>query len=304
MAFFLITCSYGQNQKEGASTLNKYTNQIELRHDNDFLSSTDRYYSSGIFIVYRTQVNKENDSLVNRQNTFYLGQEMYTPTDIEEVDYTKFDRPYAGFLGLYLQHTVSTNNWLFDFKYSIGVTGRISGAEDFQQSFHNSATEDSRIPTWEAQISNGFTTNIYANYIREWELLPNPFSIHFAISPTIAFGTKDIYFQNDLVFYFGKRNSLYKSLAYSQIGELKNELFFAIRAGYRYVSHNTMLEGNLIKDASMNTAVPNKNLFNYNVEIYFRRGRNDFKVFYNINSPETKDIESHSYATLSIARNF
>jgi len=304
MAFFLINCSYGQNQKEEANAVNKYTNQIELRHDNDFLHSTDRFYSAGNFIAYRTLTSSENDTLFTRQNTFYLGQEIYTPTDLDETDFTKFDRPYAGFLGFYVQHTIANYKWLFDLKYSVGVTGTISGAQGLQNSFHESATEDSRIPTWNAQIKNGVTFNFYFNYVREWELSSNPFKIYFALSPSTAFGTKDIYIQNDIAFYFGKRNPLHRSIAYSQLGEIKKEFFFALRAAHRYVFQDALLEGNLIKDSSLLLVEPNRNLFIYNVEMYYRSGRNDFKLFYNFNSAETKKAEFHMFATLSIARSF
>ena len=148
------------------------------------------------------------------------------------------------------------------------------------------------------------TINFYSNYIYEWKLNPNPFSVYFALSPTIAFGTKDVFLQQDVVFYFGKRNPLHKSIAYNQLGKLKNELFFAVRAGYRYVVHNTMLEGSLIKDSLVLLVEPYQNFFIYNIEMYYRWGRNDIKLFYNFNSPETKKADYHMFVTLSLARNF
>tara|TARA_B100000809_G_C15140666_1_gene533169 strand:+ start:9613 stop:10020 length:408 start_codon:yes stop_codon:yes gene_type:complete len=135
-------------------------------------------------------------------------------------------------------------------------------------------------------------------------LNPNPFSVYFAISPSTAIGVKDIYLQNDFVFYFGKRNPITQTVAYSQLGVLNNELFFGIRTGYRYVAHNTMLQGNLIGDSSVFLLEPNRHLLIINAELYFRRGRTDIKIFYNFKSSETKTIEYHSHMTLSIARNF
>ena len=304
LGLYCVTKSLGQINSEEGGKERFFFQQFELRHDNDFLHFTDRYYSTGNFLVYRILDKTRKDTLYKRQNSFYLSQEIYTPSDIGETDITKFDRPYAGYLGINYQHTVANINWLFDLTYSLGVTGPISGAEGLQNLFHDTAAEDSRTATWEGQIKNGVTINFYFNYIREWELLPNPFSVHFALSPTIAFGSKDIYLQNDAVFYFGKRNPLHKSIAYNQIGKLKNELFFAVRAGYRYVIHDTMLEGNLIKDSSVFLVEPYQNFFIYNVEMYYRRGRNDFKLFYNFNSAETKKAENHMFVTLSIARNF
>jgi len=231
-------------------------------------------------------------------------QEIYTPSELEETDISKFDRPYAGYLGVNFQHTISSEEWLVDIIYALGVTGPMSGAEWLQNAFHSTAAEDSRQATWQGQIKNGFTANLYVNYIKEWKLAPNPFSVYFALSPTTAVGTKDIYLQNDLVFYFGKRNGLKNTIAYNQLGKLKNEFFFAVRAGYRYVFHDTMLEGNLLGDTSVFLVEPYHNVFIYNVEFYYRVGRNDFKFFYNFLSAETKNTENHMYVTLSLARNF
>ncbi len=69
-------------------------NQIELSHDNDFLQFTDRYYTAGNFITYRRLLKNKKHK---RQNSFFLGQEIYTPSDLEETDILKFDRPYASY---------------------------------------------------------------------------------------------------------------------------------------------------------------------------------------------------------------
>jgi elongation factor P hydroxylase len=135
-------------------------------------------------------------------------------------------------------------------------------------------------------------------------LSPNPFSIYFAINPSAAIGIKDVYIQNDFAFYFGKRNSILNTSAYNQLGVLQNELFFCFRAGYRYVAHNTMLEGNLIGDSSVFLVEALHNLILINAEIYFRRGRTDIKLFYNYSSSETSITENHLNMTLSLARNF
>ena len=239
-----------------------------------------------------------------RQNSFFLGQEIYTPTDLEETDISKLDRPYASYLGFNFQHTVTGDDWIFDFVYAFGVTGEISGGEWLQNLFHSTAATDSRIASWVGQINNNFTNNCYFNYIKEWKLNADPFSVYFAISPSAAIGIKDVYLQNDFVFYFGKRNPITQTVAYSQLGVLNNELFFGIRTGYRYVAHNTMLQGNLIGDSSIFLVEPNHHLLLINTELYFRRGRTDIKIFYNFKSSETKTTEYHLNMTLSLARNF
>ena len=298
---FFYSFSIGQSFKLNDEPERIVEHQIELSHDNDFLQFTDRYYTAGNFITYRRLLKNKK---YKRQNSFFLGQEIYTPSDLEETDISKFDRPYAGYLGFNFQHTVTGDDWIFDFLYSFGITGEISGGELIQNSFHSTAATDSRTASWTGQINNNFTNNCYFNYIKEWELNANPFNAYFTINPSVAIGIKDVYIQNDFVFYFGKRNPIQHTAAYNQLGVLNNELFFGIRTGYRYVVHDTMLQGNLIGDSSIFLVEPNHHLFIVNTEIYFRRGRTDIKIYYNYNSSETRNTDYHLTMTLSIARNF
>ena len=127
---------------------------------------------------------------------------------------------------------------------------------------------------------------------------------HRSVKYLFSVFSHSIYIQNDFVFYFGKRNPIQHTAAYNQLGVLNNELFFGIRAGYRYVAHDTMLQGNLIGDSSDFLVEPNNHLLLINTELYFRRGRTDIKIFYNIKSSETKNTDYHLTMTLSIARNF
>jgi hypothetical protein len=86
-------------------------------------------------------------------------------------------------------------------------------------------------------------------------------SFHLSAGPTLAFGTKDIFIQNEVGVYIGKRNSMNTSIAYDQISLTNNELFFSIQLAYRYVIHDTMLEGNLIGDSSELLVEPYQNLY-------------------------------------------
>lgn len=113
----------------------------------------------------------------------------------------------------------------------------------------------------------------------------------------MAFGNRDIYLQNDVVFYFGKRNNLMKSSAYQQIGAFEKELFFAIRLGYRYVFHNALLEGNALGDSSIFLLEPYQNLFLYNFEIHRREKRNSYMLSCNFSTPAAFGTQPHLYAS-------
>ena len=110
-----------------------YKNAIELRHDNDFLLFTDRYYTTGNFIGWHTVLPSGNDPTERKQYNLFIVQQLYTPADILETDLSQFDRPYAGFLGLSNGLTITNHRRLMDFKLLLGVTGPYSGGAGIQE---------------------------------------------------------------------------------------------------------------------------------------------------------------------------
>jgi hypothetical protein len=286
------------------TSIKEIDHQFELKHDNDFLVFTDRYYSSGSFISYRWLSKNQKDSLNNRQHMLYLSHEIYTPSDLLETNTRFYERPYAGFLGFHYQYSIANVTRLFEFEYAMGFTGKMSGASGLQSLFHNTAAEDSRIATWLGQLNNGVTSNLYFTYLREWKLQDNPLSFHISAGPTIAIGTKDIFIQNEAGVYIGIRNPMNSSLAYDQLSTSNNELFFSLIMTYRYVIHDTLLEGNLIGDSSEVLREPYQNLYLFKLGLNYRLKRNDFKLIYNYETDETRKAEPHTYITISIARSF
>ncbi len=302
---FIIVYSSGsicQNNKNTADPESFFNNQIELRHDNDFLIFTDRYYTTGSYIEYRYL--PENGLFKGRKEQIIVSLEhlYYTPTNIISSNTADFDRPYAGYLGVSAGSFMAKELQATNFTIAVGVTGPISMAEGFQNLFHSSGGIST--PPWIAQIKNNFHFNLYAGYIREWMLNPKPFSVYAAISPNIAFGTKDVYVNHEFKFFFGKRNPLLKSLAYNQLGETGKEFFFSINFTYRYVIHNALLEGHLVGDTSEFLVTPNEELFLYGIIGYYRMERNDFKIGYQYISKETNKTRRHLYFTVSVARRF
>jgi len=309
LCLVVFVCLFGNGllfaQQTGTSdslVTKVYNQQFELREDNDFLHFTDRYYSTGTFLGLRKLLTRKNDSAPKRHYGFYLFQEIYTPSDINGTNTRFFDRPYAGFLGFSNEVSIATPRNFWEFRFIMGITGPWSGAEKIQSLFHTTVAEDSRIATWEEQLATSFHNNLYVSYVHEWQWQPNPFSVHFALNPSMAFGSRDIYVQNDVVFYFGKRNPLMSSTAYKQLGSLDREFFFAIRLGYRYLFHDSIIEGNILGDNSVFVVEPYHQLFLYNFEVFYRKGRNDFKLTYNFETPRVPKAFPHLYVSLTYAR--
>ncbi len=248
-------------------------------------------------------LNREKDSLVKRQHHYTLAQEIFTPTDVLDTIYTRYDRPYAGYLGFQYLHSMAFKNRVYEVAFSAGVTGEISGGDWLQNAFH-SGVSGSRATQWIAQIAEGLTLNSYVSFTQEWLMSTDPLGIYIALNPKIAIGTKDIYAQNDFVMYFGKKQPAFNSMAYNQVGNVQKEFFVAVRVGYRYVFHDSMLQGNLLGDSSLFTVRPSQNIFIYNIENYFRYKRYEAKLFLNFITKRTKKAQEHLYFSFAIAKQF
>jgi len=292
----------GQSLDEKKDTL--IENQLRLHHDNDFFTLTDRYYSSGLFLNYTHLLKNGILDGDNEQLTFSIGQEVYTPSNTETPEISEQDRPYVGFLALKWGWSYVKKNHGISASLLLGLAGNASGAGGFQRWYHNVLVV-SDPPIWVGEMENSLHVNLYASYRREWQIAPNPFSIVLVAQPELAFGTRDVYAHTDLIAYFGRRSPLARSMAYNRIGSIQREIFFSLRAGYRYVVHNAMLEGNALGDDTSVFLIPaSKEIIYAGVDLQHRFGKNEYWFGYRIQSAEASTTQNHKYVILSYARNF
>lgn len=278
------------------------THQLRLQHDNDFFTLTDRYYSSGLFLSYSHRLKK---GFLNGQEqlSFSIGQEVYTPSDIITTNIAEQDRPYVGFLGLKTTWSSVKNQHGWDASILLGIAGNNSGAGGFQRWYHKIFVV-SDPPVWVGEMDNSLHANGYLGYLKEWTLIPNPFSITLAVQPSLAFGTRDQYAQANFIAYFGRRDPLASSMANHRIGTTHREIFFSLRAGYRYVGYNALLEGSALGDNSVFLISPNREIIFAGFDAQHRYEKNEYRFGYRIQSAEAPGTQSHKYVILSYARNF
>ncbi|MDH5414722.1 MAG: lipid A deacylase LpxR family protein, partial [Flavobacteriaceae bacterium] len=182
-------------------------------------------------------------------------------------------------------------------------TGKTSGAGAFHRWYHN-ALSVPKPPTWAYELNNKMHANLYTSYTREWQLSQNNFSVYLAVRSELAIGTKDIYAQPEFIAHFGRRQAMKSSMAYKRIGSIEKEVFFSIRIGYRFLSHNALLEGHVFGDNSIFLVNPKNKYFYGGFDIKHRDKKNDFWFGYCFNSAETKQTKLHKYIILSYARSF
>ena len=278
-------------------------NQISIRHDNDFVLFTDRYYSTGLFLTYRRALNNGIFSNGKEQLNFEFRQQAFTPDNIDTEEIFKLDRPYAGFSGLTSGWSLARNASFLHVKGLVGLSGPSSGAGAFQRWFHRNVVFVS-VPTWFTEIEDSFHANFEVDYAVETILAPNPFGVRLAFQASGAYGTKDQYFQPQVNAYFGRRSDIDSSIAYDQVGATDREIYFNLHFEYRFVGRNALLEGNGANDASLYTIEPNNKVFRWGFGLYHRFNKNDYKFSYQFLAEEASEITTHQYLTISYGRSF
>lgn len=160
---------------------NKGTLTLSLENDL-FASSRDRHYTHG------TEINYVSDAYVpdwfidfaawmpfyspNDETRFSwtLGQQFFTPSDLQATNIDTTDRPYAGWLytglGLLTDHQGSTRH-VDSLEVIAGLVGPHSGAESVQREVHQFIGSPVA-QGWHNQLDNEVTLDI--SYDRQWML--------------------------------------------------------------------------------------------------------------------------------------
>jgi hypothetical protein len=157
-----------------------------VMEENDTFFNTDRYYTQGAKFTYLHTQN-EVPGWINglsgdipswgysvkalRIGT-EIGQDLYTPADIHQVNPQPNDRPFAGYLytGFIVQRsglTAGNRPVLENFQVDIGIIGPWALGEETQDLYHHNG-ETRR--AWDNQIKN--EPGIALKYERSWLLSP------------------------------------------------------------------------------------------------------------------------------------
>jgi len=139
---------------------------------------------------------------------------------------------------------------------------------------------------------------------REWELAPNPFGVRFALKPSVAIGSRDIYFEPEAILYFGRKNKISNSIAFNQLGSNKREVYFSFRFAYRSVFYNGLIEGNLFGDNSLVLRETENSLLRMGFDFHNRNNHNNYKFGIRYNSSEAVNSQVHKFIILSYAYSF
>lgn len=154
------------------------TGTLTLILENDLFYNLDRHYTNGVQAVWTTARDEVPDWTRNWARlvpffaqdghvraVFALGQNMYTPSDIETRDPPLTERPYAGWLHGSAGLINETNRRMDQLQLTLGMVGPASLAEPAQKIVHR-LTDAPRPQGWDTQLKN--EPGLVITYQRSW----------------------------------------------------------------------------------------------------------------------------------------
>lgn len=297
LAVFILFCS----SMLFAQQIDK---QLEISLANDKLFFLDRYYTNGLFVTYKQDL--ENSFILNKtsenklQLNLTIGNETYTPKNLSSFNTDDFDRPFAGWLfGKMEVASVQETNAFF-LAFETGITGEESLSGKLQTAIHNFFNIDN--PTWAEEIAFKWLVNIKANYFAT--VLENESnSMLWSIGSSL--GSKDIFGKSSIHYYFGKFNKLQNSSRLGFIDTTKtNEFYGTLSLGYKYVVHNTLIQGSIFEEDILFTTNITNHVLDFSIGCTFKSKTNTFKLLGIFNTKETPLSTSHLYGILTYSKDF
>lgn len=247
--------------------------KVTLIWDNDsrpfqFVNQTDRDYSNGTEINMSFGREPEGTALdsilrwapavgFDIQRTSFgvsLGQEIYTPAELESTEIQIGDRPYAGFAYVAFDFQRADYNVLENIRVRLGATGDLSGGRAAQEALHAAMPNQENPEGWDNQVDEQFAGEL--DYRRVWRTFAEPiggsnWSYQFLPEAGVRLGnlrvdaragaTARIGFNLPDDFGPARRWGVVDHGA-AAVGN--QSLYFFGRVGGEYVAHDLLIDGN------------------------------------------------------------
>lgn len=328
-----------QNLNDLQTVERKVTNRIKNADDRNYLSfsfendaiggGTDENYTSGVRITYfdvETPIPPVIDELAeaiptfdinSTTSTFYsVGQNLFTPADIEIRADQPDDRPWAAWLYGSVGLTTITKDHLDELEFTLGVVGPEALGEQTQKFVHRHIT-DSPIPKgWRNQLE--FEPGAIISARRRWPVwyTKNIGDFRLRIEPDVNVSLGNIYT------YAGTGAIVTFSPFEDRIQDTPprvrpampgtgffdtqdNKLGWSLFAGVdgRAMARNIFLDGNSFKSGPS----VDKNILVGDVNAGFALSYDDYRLSYTLNY-RTKEFDGQDdpgvFGSLSLTRRF
>lgn len=240
---------------------------VGLVFENDLFAHIDDYYSNGVKVSYLSARNdvwrwlRQSVSLMpgidagsDMRVEHALGQEIYTPRDLDARPPDPSDRPYAGWLYYSLGVTAEKGKVLDQLQLTLGIVGPDAQADAVQRTVHHLFGGEAP-KGWDYQIKNEPGINV--GYARTWRqaFYARTDGYEFDLSPHLGgmIGNVSTYAVGGVTARFGRNLPLDYGLPRVQ-PSMPGGTYFKPEAGMRWyvfgglagrlVGRNIFLEGN------------------------------------------------------------
>lgn len=199
-------------------------NYLSLSYENDLIGDgKDRYYTSGVRMTYfnvETDVPPVIDDMADAvpgfdlnetTSTFFtLGQNLYSPSRIDQRDPGEDDRPYAGWLYGSVGLATLTADHVDELELTLGVVGPAALGEQTQKFIHSHVTDSPTPKGWSHQLDN--EPGVVLSWQRRWPRgfngdwsvdLGNNFRINAEPNVNVSLGNVYTYGGAGMMFTFG-----------------------------------------------------------------------------------------------------
>jgi hypothetical protein len=191
---------------------------ISFTLENDLFAGTDRYYTSGFVLAWRSSTYDPPswlEFLTARGNPLFpeggtprwglaFGQKIFTPADIERRNPDPLDRPYAGWLYGALSLTSYTASQYGGLELQIGVVGPSALGEQTQNNVHDFMNID-RALGWDYQLKDEPGVNLiaYRQWRQNWASGFDGISVGIVPNVAVSLGNVQTYASGGMLFRFG-----------------------------------------------------------------------------------------------------
>jgi lipid A 3-O-deacylase len=189
MKYLLVICclvqfyALGQYIRYTSNINDTASKSVFLQYENDLFAQTDRYYTQGIALGFKTSLSVEsrlnrlffNVPAGRKRICLGLDQQVFTPTSIQSDSLLDQDRPYAatfGFTSVF--ETIDTvRSRIFGWQFSVGIIGPGALGKETQTGIHK-ATNNFLPLGWQHQLNTGLLIDLgaHVNYrmfsVRRW----------------------------------------------------------------------------------------------------------------------------------------
>lgn len=254
----------------------EHKNFVSLSIENDSIGGgTDQFYTSGVRFTWfnvNTPVPPVLDEMADAIPTFdlndttstffTLGQNIYTPEDIEIRPNQDDDRPWAAFLYGSVGLATLDDNHIDELELTLGVVGPEALGEQSQKLIHSHITDSPTPRGWRNQLE--FEPGVILSAQRRW---PAAFrhtidDFQFRVEPNInvSLGNIHTYAGSGLSFTFGPYQSRFQDMpprvrpampgsGYFETPDQGWSWYLFASADGRVVGRNIFLDGNTFSDS-------------------------------------------------------